>query len=212
VLARCGGGCVVASVVASTKSHVTQIPDGRIFLADLMMSACSCIRYQDNVAMRSQPSITLRQELYMPKTLSRGNWVETYKADMAPFDFECSNRLTKLDSNSLRRVEDSGESELEPQPRKPPLAKIPRGMSAKKRAEGRHAEGRVINSRHAVASARVQVTMRLIIGSRIGRDKICFCCGEELPYFNLSMKSCVGSIVDRGVLAGYFGTGGVHRG
>ena len=93
---------------SSTKSHVTQIPDGQIFLVVLTSSACSCIRYQDNVAMRSQPSITLRQELqstYMPKTLSLRNWVETYKADMVPFDFECSNRLTKLDSDSLRQVD-----------------------------------------------------------------------------------------------------------
>ena len=67
---------------------------------------------------------------------SRGIWVETYKADMAPFDYECFNRLTKLDPNSLHpEVEDVGENENELQPCKPPLTKIPRGRPAKKRVQ-----------------------------------------------------------------------------
>jgi len=51
---------------------------------------------------------------YMPKTLSRGNWVETYKLGMAPLDSECPKRLAKLDPNSLHQTEDnSGENELD---------------------------------------------------------------------------------------------------
>ena len=69
------------------------------------------------MAMRSQPSIIFRQELQlisMPETLSRGNWVETYKHDMAPLGSEYpKRRLTKLDPSSLHQAEDnSGENEL----------------------------------------------------------------------------------------------------
>jgi len=116
--------------MAAGTSHVTQIPDGQIFLVDLTASACSCIRYQDTgvpCGHAVAPIYHLKARApidYMPKTLSRGNWAETYKADIVPFDFECFNRLTKLDSDSLRQVKNSGKNELELQPCKPPLTKI----------------------------------------------------------------------------------------
>jgi hypothetical protein len=141
-LSFAGRNKVLMATGSNTKSHVTQIPDRQIFLVDLTASTCSCIRYQDTGipcghAVATIYHLKARAPIdYMPETLSRGNWVETYKADMAPFDYECFNRLTKLDPNSLHpEVEDVGENENELQPCKPPLTKIPRGRPAKKRVQ-----------------------------------------------------------------------------
>ena len=50
----------------------------------------------------------------MPKTLSRGNWVETYKPDMAPLDSERRKRVDQAGPEPLcpSAEDDSGENEL----------------------------------------------------------------------------------------------------
>ena len=135
---------------------------------------------------------------YMPKTFSGGNWVETYKADMAPFEFECFNRLTKLDSNSLHQVEGRGENELDLQSCKLPLTRIPRVRPAKNRIQkgDMRRKGTMqamvdlvcrmfpINPRHAVASAGTQATTRLNVGNRIDRNKIRFVVVKNYPSSN----------------------------